>query len=197
MNTLRTTITIALFSFSTLSFGQDAHLYFSLQQLPDLSWGVFVKPSDIIFPSERTSAGTGQVTIVAPIGFEYAFLENHGGTWIENARVESPQEANDKVYISFGFINDNPKIQLSPNEETLLFTFMADAAFSNTFSLFENDNDPFSTPNSMGNNPGNEIGMLDFGTGTGMQTYRYAGNYKSDKLSAMAVFMSDDEGDSK
>src|SRR5690606_15680678 len=119
---LRTIIAAVLVSFSAFAFGQDAHLYFSLQQLPDLTWGVFVKPSDEIFPSDRTSAGTGQVTIVAPIGFEYAFLENHGGTWIENARVEAPQEATDKVYISFGFIHDIPKIQLYPNEETLLFT---------------------------------------------------------------------------
>lgn len=195
MSTIRTIITFAFLATASLTFGQNGNLYFSLQQLPDFTWGVFVKPDATLIPSEKTNAGTGQVTIVAPIGFDYENLENHGGGWVENARVEGPQEAPNSSYISFGFVNDTPKIELYPNEETLLFTFSADASFNGAFSLFENGADAFSTPNSMGSNPGNEIGMLDFGTGKGMQTYRYAGNYTGNNMGAMAIMTTEDDGE--
>ena len=193
MNTFRTIFTV-LFFLSTISvYGQDAGLYFSLQQLPDLSWGVYMKPDASLMPSEKTNTGTGQVTIVAPLGFEYTSFNEHAGTWVENARVDGPLEAPDKSYISFGFVNDQPKIQLFSNEETLLFTFFTSPDFDSSFYLFENGADVFSTPNSMDSNPGNEIGMLDFGTQYGLQTYRYVGNYNGDKREIMANMYFDDE----
>jgi hypothetical protein len=194
MNTVKLIFTIAILSCTTFVFGQEGQLFFSLQQISDITWGVFVKPGDAISPSAKTAAGSGQVTIVAPIDFQYANLEEFGGSWVENARVNGPQEATDKSYISFGFVNDNPRIQLIPNEETLLFTFTTDAVFNGSFQLFDNQNDPFNTPNSYETNPGNDLGMLDFGTGNGMQTYQYSGNYQLPSKAALAVFVSDDEG---
>ena len=150
MKTLRSLLTIAIVTFASSIFAQNESLLFSLQQLPDLSWGVFVKPIETIIPSDRTAAGSGQVTIVAPADFSYTAFTNVGGTWVENARVNSPEEATDKAYISFGFVNDNPRIELYPNEETLLFTFMCSNDFAAEMSLFENNTDPFATPNSKG-----------------------------------------------
>ncbi len=193
MNTFRSLFTIAILSFTTILSAQNESLLFSLQQLPDMTWGVFVKPVESILPSDKTAAGSGQITIVAPVDFTYTALTNVGGTWVENARVDAPTEATDKAYISFGFVNDNPKIELFPNEETLLFTFNCDEGFNGEISLFENGNDAFATPNSRGTNPGNDIGILDFGTGNGMQTYRYAGNYNVSNADPMVIFMSDDE----
>ena len=195
MSTLRITFLLTILTHAIFCTGQTGDLYFSLQQMPDLSWGVYVKPGDSVFPTERTSTGTGQVTIVAPLGFEYTDIQHHGGSWMENARVDAPEEASDKTYISFGFVNDSPKLQLYPNEETLLFTFRSDMGFEMPLSLFENETDPFATPNSLDTNPGNEIGILDLGTKKGMQTYRYAGNYQAEKLQAMAVMMMDDDND--
>ncbi len=193
MNTLKSLFTIAIISFSTILSAENESLLFSLQQLPDMTWGVFVKPVESIFPSDKTAAGSGQITIVAPVDFTYSTITNVSGTWVENARVDAPTEATDKAYISFGFVHDNPKIELFPNEETLLFTFTCNESFDGAISLFENGNDVFSTPNSRGTNPGNDIGILDFGTGNGMQTYRYAGNYEVNNNNPMVIFVSDDE----
>ncbi len=195
MNTLRSLLTLVILSISTFIFAQNESLLFSLQQLPDKSWGVYVKPLDSVLPSDRTAAGSGQVTLVAPVDFTYSGFTNVGGTWVENARVNAPIEANDKSYISFGFVNDNPRIELFPSEETLLFTFTCADTYATQIHLFDNTSDPFMTPNSRGTNPGNDIGMLDFGTGQGMLTYRYAGNYEVPKTNGIAVMVSDEDED--
>ena len=187
MNTLKAIFIFALVAFTTILSAQPDNaakaLNLKIQQLSFDTYGVFVKPEGIT-PSERTITGSGQVTIVAPVDFTYANLENFGGSWVENARVNSPIEAADKAYISFGFVTDLPKINIYPNEETLLFTFTTDAAFAGTFSLIEND-DPFNTPNSYDTNPGNDLGIIDAGTEGGLQYYAYAGNYKGDEVQAI------------
>ena len=180
MNSFRLlTLGFCIFSASTL-FCQPENainaLNFKLELMSDnQTWGVFVISGELINPSTRTSTGSGQVTLVVPVGFSYANLRNHGGTWVENARVNGPMEAPDKTYISFGFVTDEPKIMLYPNEETLLFTFTTTDLHSEIY-LIDNVNDPFATPNSYGSNPGNDLGILDFGNPGGMQTYAYNDN---------------------
>lgn len=177
---------IIIFSFLTTTFvsAQDTQngLEFKIQllDLDNATYGVFVKPDHTIAPSSKTQTGSGQVTIVVPTNFAYNNLKNISGTWVENARVDAPVEAADKSYVSFGFVVDNPRIQLFPNEETLLFTFTADASFAGQVELFNNSNDPFSTPNSFGSNPGNDLGVIDLGAKGGMAYYAYARNYNSD-----------------
>ena len=180
----------ALTSFTSFSQSSDIEgtLQFKLELLSENgTWGVFVMPNQTIAPSQRTMAGSGQVTIVTPDNFTYADLNNLGGTWIENARVDNPVEANGKSYVSFGFVNDNPQIKLFPNEETLLFTFVAPTQFNGTLNLIDNENDPFLPPNSRGTNPGNDLGMMDFGIEGGIQYYIYEKNYGADN-NATAVF---------
>ncbi len=192
MNRLHFILIFTLAVFTTPLFAQpdqaSKSLEFKIQQLPDQSWGIFVKPNSLIVPSNRTITGSGQVTIVTPINFTYSNFINYGGSWIENARVNGPNEAADKAYVSFGFVIDNPKIKLYPNEETLLFTFTTEESFHGTFRLFENQADPFMPSNSYDSNPGNDIGVIDPGTGNGLQYYAYGGNYESDE--AEAVFSS-------
>ncbi|MBK8565591.1 MAG: hypothetical protein IPN76_20150 [Saprospiraceae bacterium] len=155
-------------------------LEFKIQLLDNANtYGVFVKPNQTIAPSSKTQTGSGQVTLVVPAAFEYNNLKNVSGTWIENARVDGPVEAADKSYVSFGFVVDNPRIQLFPNEETLLFTFTTDASFAGQVELFDNENDPFMTPNSYGTNPGNDLGVIDLGAKGGMAYYAYARNYST------------------
>ncbi len=194
MTTLRALFTVTVISFSTCLFSQDGKILFSLQQLPDQSWGVFIKPDNATFPTGRTATGTGQVTIVAPIDFEYDNFTNFNGSWVENARVVAPEEAINNAYISFGFESDNPKIGLTPEKETLLFTFTTASIFKGTFHLFENGVDPFKAPNSRSSNPGNDFGMLDFGIGAQVLTYHYGGNYEVKNKGAMAVMLSEGEG---
>ncbi len=188
MNTLKTIFIFALVTFTTILSAQPDNalkaLNFKIQQVDVNTYGVFVKPEGIT-PSERTITGSGQVTIVAPVDFAYANMENHGGTWIENARVDAPVEATDKAYISFGFVTDFPKINIYPNEETLLFTFTTDEEFNGTFDLIDNNNDPFMTPNSYGTNPGNDLGIIDAGAQGGLQYYAYSNNYEGNEVQAV------------
>jgi hypothetical protein len=187
MNTLKTFFIFTLVAFTTILSAQPDNamkaLNFKIQQVDNNTYGVFVKPEGIA-PSERTITGSGQVTIVTPIGFTYSNLENFGGSWIENARVDAPAEATGNSYISFGFVTDFPKINIYPNEETLLFTFTTDEEFNGTFSLIE-DNDPFMAPNSHGTNPGNDLGIIDAGAQGGLQYYAYAGNYEGNEVQAV------------
>ncbi len=175
---------IIIFSFFATTFvsAQDLQngLEFKIQLLDNGTYGVFVKPDHTIAPSSKTQTGSGQVTIVVPTDFVYSNLKNVSGTWVENARVDSPAEATDKSYVSFGFVVDNPLIKLFPTEETLLFTFSADVAFAGQVELFDNENDAFVTPNSYGSNPGNDLGVIDLGAKGGMAYYAYARNYSSD-----------------
>lgn len=181
MNTFRSLIIFACFALSTSLFAQPnnlvGNLQFTIKNVSGQTWAVYVKPDNTIAPSTRTSVGSGQVTIVAPVDFTYANLKNVSGTWVENARVNGPVEATEKAYISFGFVIDEPKINLYPTEETLLFSFTTAAEFNGTFGLFENANDAFAVPNSYGSNPGNDFGMIDFGVAGGLQYYTYANNY--------------------
>lgn len=191
MNAIRLILTTVLVSLTTFfCFGQtnDAagNLLFTLRQLSDQSWGVFVKPDLSIEPSSRTTTGSGQVTLVTPVGFSYSDLKNYGGTWIENARVNAPVEAPESSYVSFGFVTDEPKIQLSYDEETLLFTFQADPSYRGSVVLIDNESDPFSTPNSYQSNPGNDLGIIDFGQQGGLQYYTYLANYDSAPQAIMA-----------
>ena len=180
------TLTICILAFFATSFASaqsgdmQSSLEFKIQQMPNGVYGVFVKPDQTVFPSSKTQTGSGQVTLVVPTNFTYSNMKNLAGTWVENARVNAPAEATDKSYVSFGFVVDNPRIKLFPNEETLLFTFTCDASFNGQIALFNNENDPFMTPNSYGSNPGNDLGVIDLGANGGMAYYGYARNYSTE-----------------
>ena len=179
------TLLFSAFLFANQLAAQSSDFISSLEfkiQLLDNNgtYGVFVMPDHTISPSGKTQTGSGQVTLVTPTNFDYTSLKNHAGTWVENARVDAPAEAMDKSYVSFGFVVDEPRIKLFPNEETLLFTFTCDADFTGQISLFDNENDPFNTPNSYNSNPGNDLGVIDLGASGGMAYYTYARNYNTD-----------------
>ncbi len=154
----------------------SADMNFNLKLMDDhTTWGVYVIPGETITPSKRSTTGAGQVTIVVPVGFVYAGLENFGGSWIENSRVDGPMEAPDQAYISFGFVSDEPRIKYVTGKETLLFTFIPENA-DDEISLFDNENDPFATPNTYGSNPGNDLGVIDFDSNGNLLVYNYGQN---------------------
>jgi hypothetical protein len=183
MNTNRLfTICLSLLFSLSLSAqpGNMGGLQFKVQLMADqVTWGVYVKPNDTISPSNNTNTGSGQVTLVTPVDFNYSNFQSHAGTWIQNARVNAPAEATDKAYVSFGFVMDEPKIQLYPQQETLLFTFENTAGNQVALQLIDNENDPFLPPNSYNSNPGNDLGIIDFSTSDGLVYYTYTSNYSS------------------
>ncbi len=194
MNTIRyislTVLTLISFHIFAQPGVSAGNLHFTIKKMSDnVTYGVFVKPDETIAPSKRTNTGSGQVTLVTSTDFTYSNLENEGGTWVENARVNGPIEAPNSSYVSFGFVTDEPKIKLQANVETLLFTFVPAEDYTGEITLIENNNDPFSTPNSFGTNPGNDLGMMDFGVAGGIQYYTYASNY-TDGIQTKAILAS-------
>ena len=172
---------VNLLTASTPDSLENGNLSLYLKQLSENQWGVFVLPDSSLNPTELALMGTGQVTLVVPAGFTYYDFKNHGGTWVENARVTCPVEARDRTYLSFGFIMDSPKVKLCSHESTLLFSFMTDEVFHGTFELFENGIDPFETPNSYGTNPGNDLGMIDRSNGF-IRYYMYNKNMPTQEI---------------
>ena len=165
-----------------------ASMNFKLKLMENqVTWGVYVVPGETIKPSKRSKTGTGQVTIVAPVGFTYSGFESSGGTWIENARVDGPMEAPDKAYISFGFVSDEPRIKYASGYETLLFTFISEEPTAE-LSLIDNENDPFSTPNTYNSNPGNDLGVIDFDGNGNMLVYNYGNNLETEGNFGEAIF---------
>lgn len=162
-----------LFFLPNITFGQ---VHLKLELLSDSTkWGVYVKPTDNIDPSPNTITGSGQITLVLPTGYEIGQMENIHGTWDANTRINSPSENPTKDYLSFGLVQDFPRITIEKGEETLLFTLERIAECPIELYLIENHSDPFANlPNSIGVNPGNDLGIFDSNTN---QIYNWVGNY--------------------
>jgi hypothetical protein len=159
----------------------SAQLELKIEVDPDgKTYSVYVRPDNSITPSSNTYTGTGQITLVVPNDFEYTNFQEYHGTWnsqppfvsIAKAPVENPT----KDYISIGLNDDSPQIIYESGVETLLFTFDRVGNCAGEIYIIDNDNDPFAQlPNSAGTNPGNDLGVFDFGNG--LASYFYSGNY--------------------
>lgn len=173
---------ISFFCFSLCcSIISSAQLYTKLQWMPeDNQWGIFVKADSTIQPTRNILLGSGQLTIVVPTGFQIGEMKSHMGSWIENARANSPIEQPEKDYISFGIQLSEQIPQLGTSDEVLVITFSPiDGECPSSLYLIEPD-DPFvmASPNSLNTNPGNDLQMIDIGNGASI--YRYNGNYARD-----------------
>ncbi|MDF1866705.1 MAG: hypothetical protein P1U70_17850 [Saprospiraceae bacterium] len=144
------------------------------------TYTVYVKPDNSITPSSNTYTGTGQITLVVPNDFEYTNFQEYHGAWnylppfvsVAKAPVENPT----KDYISIGLNDDSPQIIYESGVETVLFTFERVGNCTGEIYIIDNMNDPFAQlPNSAGTNPGNDMGVFDFGNG--LASYFYNGNY--------------------
>jgi len=166
----------------------SAQLHTKLQWMPDDDvWGIFVKADTTIEPSQDILLGSGQVTVVAPTGFEVADIQSYMGSWVLNARVNAPEENREKDYISFGIRLSEKISQFGEFEETLILTFSAlNNECPTSLNLIELA-DPFvaTTPNSMNTNPGNDLQLVDIGQGAAI--YSYYGNYDIDSWDCNVV----------
>ena len=146
--------------------------------MPDgTKWGIYTSPQTGTVPTANTITGSGQITMVAPLNFTIVDFNSVSGFWASNAVINGPTENPTKSYISFGLLNDIPKIPYSSTVPTLLFTFRKASNYCpDELYLIENGVDPFDQlPNSANSNPGNEITVLDFGT-TPPSIYEYGEN---------------------
>ncbi len=173
------------FFYSNTAFAQ---LHTKLQWMPDSNlWGIFVKPDSSIAPSQEILLGSGQVTVVAPTGFEVTNMISYMGTWVLNARVNSPIENREKDYISFGIRLSERVTQFGQYDETLILTFSSinNECPSSLYLIEEEDPFVVVSPNSMNTNPGNDLQMVDIGRGAAI--YSYQGNYNLDGWNCNAI----------
>ncbi len=153
---------LTTFSFATL----QAQLELKLQLMPDAeSWGVYVRTPANFPITLSTITGSGQVTIVMPVDFQYGNITSIHGEWIDNAVVTAPADNPNAKYASFGLVDDDPHIDYIPGEETLLFTFKKTGDYPAFLYLIDcgtpNESDQFCWPNSMQTNPGNDLAVID------------------------------------
>ncbi|MBI1225112.1 MAG: T9SS type A sorting domain-containing protein [Bacteroidetes bacterium] len=169
-------LALLLITFSTFSL--SAQIDFKIQLMPDgTKWGIYASMEPGTSPTPNTITATGQITMVAPLGFTIVDFNPVSGFWANNAVINGPTENPTKSYISFGLMTDDPKIIYSSTAPTLLFTFRKAANFCpDEMYLIENGVDPFDQlPNSANSNPGNEITVLDLGY-TPPSIYNYGEN---------------------
>jgi Secretion system C-terminal sorting domain len=183
MNTVRLNFLFAMiFGFCSLAMAQ---VHLKIEAIPGTSntWGVYAKVCDNVMPSGNTITGSGQVTVKYAAGYTFSNLTSLAGTWAQNSMVQNPTEAPGKVYVSMGFLQDNPQIIYQPDTETLLFTFKLNGSATSSPELIVNGVDPFDhLPNSASSNPGNELTVLDFGVQP-LGLYTYVGNYSGNEVS--------------
>ena len=171
---------ISLLSFSFT--GIYAQLELKLQLMPDgASYGVFVRTTGGLMPTNNTITASGQITVVMPLDFEWDNLVSFHGAWISNAAVVAPPENTIAKYVSFGLQNDDPPILYSNTDETLLFTFRNIGGCPDFLYLIDcynggSSDDPFCFPNSSQTNPGNDLAVFDFGNGNAT-LYNVFSNY--------------------
>ncbi|WP_170108760.1 beta strand repeat-containing protein [Spirosoma oryzae] len=127
---------------------------------------------------------TAQVTLLAPhrtgnaqftiTNLQGKVVGNQSMIWSQNARVNAPTENPSVDYISFGFSGSASPVlfDILANQEIELFSFKNTGGCLGTVTLFENQTDPFRTPNSQNTNPGNQMTILGRGPGNA-----YTGNY--------------------
>ncbi len=122
-----------------------------------------------------TIVGSGQVTVLAPVGTSFTGFRSVSGEWLQNAYISAPEENPEKDYISFGLITNYPEIILQPNEETLLFTFTKRGEeCPESLALITLDDPMAKFPNSANANPGNDLSIMDPAT---QKVYNFTGVY--------------------
>lgn len=158
------------------SFSAFAQIEFKLHWMEaDEQWGVFARLEDGASINTYNIVGSGQVTILAPVGMSFTDMNSVSGEWVQNAYINAPEENPETDYISFGLVSNDPEIMLLPEQETLLFTFKKKQEACPAFLSLINNNDPMAIyPNSANSNAGNDLSVMDPLT---MQVYGFARNY--------------------
>ena len=126
-------------------------------------YAVSIIPAQTLsFPHNLT--GTGQVSIKVPTAaFELADFENANPAflWEMNSQTDSPEEAMDYDYLSFGLISQGTdKVEYVKDQEMVLFTFRNGLGCQGAIELVDNHKDVFMAPNSRNVNVGNQLAIL-------------------------------------
>ena len=165
MKKLNLLLTLALFAVGLTT--ANAQVKFKLSYKIDTDqYTVSVMP-EATYTSPQNITGTGQVTIKVPTNqFDPVDIENHmlGMYWEANSRNDSPTEAPDWDYISFGLnIQGVAFPDYEEGVELPLFSFTNAFGCTGEIYIVDNQNDPFFPPNSENANIGNTLTILGAG----------------------------------
>lgn len=160
MNKLLTLVTGLLFM-SQITFAQ---VKFKINyNADDENYVVSIVPEET-WTHPNNITGTGQVTLKVPSGaFEPINLKylHSEMIWEDNARSNSPDEAPDFDYVSFGLLNPGgAKPNYVAGEEIPLFSFENAFGCTGAIELVNNDSEAFMPPNSQNANIGNQLTIL-------------------------------------
>lgn len=143
------------------------------------------------FTGSSAFIGSSQITLVVPHGSGGNYFQISNPTspipnmrWTFSGRTDAPPENPDYDYLFFSFINNTlpfVRFDIIANQEVLLFTFKRTSPCAGRVYSFDNQNDPFRFPNSIGINTGNSFSI--FGAGPGA----YSGNYAEQPLVNLSV----------
>ncbi len=130
------------------------------------------------FTGNSSLISSSQITIVVPHGSggDYFQFSNPASPisnmkWVFSGRVDAPAEDPDKDYLFFNFLNNNSPVvrfDMIANQDILLFTFKRTSRCIGKVYTFDNQIDPFVSPNSLGVNTGNNFTIF----GAGGDAYR-------------------------
>lgn len=120
------------------------------------------------YTEPQNITGTGQVTVKVPTNnFDPVDIESHleGMFWEANSRNNSPNEAPDFDYISFGLsiLNGIAYPEYISGEEIPLFSFENAYGCTGKVFIMNNHTDEFMPPNSQSANVGNALTILGAG----------------------------------
>lgn len=154
---------LAITAFLSYSFSAFTQIELKLHWMEaEEKWGVFARLEKGAELSQYTIVGSGQVTLMAPVGTSFTGLTNVSGEWLQNAYISGPEENPGTDYISFGLISNDPEIVILQEQETLLFTFKKRQEECPAFLSLITNEDPLAIyPNSANANAGNDLSIMD------------------------------------
>ena len=159
--------TLCAFALVLFSFALNAQVKFKLSyDLPSERYTVSVIP-EATYEYPNNITGTGQVTIKVPTNkfFPVDIVSNLAGMdWDANSRNNTPEEAPEFDYISFGLsIQGIAFPAYEEGVEIPLFSFQNAYGCIGSIYLVDNTTDPFMPPNSMNANIGNTLTIMGAG----------------------------------
>ncbi len=185
MKTTKITLYIFLMSilFSTYS---SAQVYFKLSQSEDEKTYIVSMIPEVSLQAPMNMVSTSQISLRIPAGNN--FVINNLRTdlpnvrWQESYVAESPQEAPDYEYISFGLTSlGTQSIPFNVGAEVELFRFDNLGDCPGIVSLVNNESDEFVYPNSRSVSISNGITVLGLGTAA------YQGNVENGVVSCASL----------
>lgn len=180
-NTMSRVFKVAAFSLLTLaSMSASAAVKFRIgYEAASNNYAVYMTPDSTPSPDMLLSA---QVTVVVPhaegtnsFNIDNISSEVRGINWIDNSRVNAPQENNKADYISLAYYFSGSRIPAFgwvAGQEKKILTFTSNLGCVSGVKLIDSQ-DPFSQlPNSAGTNPGNDFMNIGW-----KMSNAYTGNY--------------------